>query len=127
MAGSTQGSFLIMLRINRRMVRDAIGNVLRSRAEAHPDRVCCAMDDHIFTFAEIDVRSDALAAGAAGLGIGRDDRGATPSPNRVELLELFYGLAKTGAPQVPLNAFIKGEFLRHQLAQSRATVLVTDT
>src|SRR5581483_10558448 len=108
------------------MVRDAIGNVLRARAADTPERICCAMDDDVFTYAQMDQRSDALAAGVRSLGIEQGDRIATLSPNRPELLELFYGLAKTGAPQVPLNAFIKGEFLRHQLAQSRATVLITD-
>jgi crotonobetaine/carnitine-CoA ligase len=108
------------------MTRDAIGNVLRARAQERPDRVCCAMDDHAFTFAEMDARSDTIAAGAAALGVAKGDRVATLAPNRVELLELFYGLAKSGAAQVPLNAFLKGEFLRHQLAQSRASVLITD-
>jgi crotonobetaine/carnitine-CoA ligase len=108
------------------MTRDAIGNVLRARAQERPDRVCCALDDQAFTFAEMDARSDTIAAGVAALGVGKGDRVATLAPNRVELLELFYGLAKTGAAQVPLNAFLKGEFLRHQLAQSRASVLITD-
>jgi crotonobetaine/carnitine-CoA ligase len=35
-------------------------------------------------------------------------------------------VAKTGAAQVPLNAFIKGEFLLHQLRHSRASIVVTD-
>lgn len=108
------------------MTRAPIGDVLRDRARRRPERVCCAMDDHAFTFAEMDARSDQVAAGAAALGIERGDRVATLSPNRVELLELFYGLAKRGAVQVPLNAFLKGEFLRHQLAQSRASVLIMD-
>ena len=108
------------------MTRDAIGSVLRDRTQKTPDRVCCAMDDVAYTFAEMDARSDEVAAGAAALGIHKGDRVATLAPNRVELLELFYGLAKSGAAQVPLNAFLKGEFLRHQLAQSRATVIITD-
>jgi crotonobetaine/carnitine-CoA ligase len=107
-------------------IRDAVGNVLRGHATERPDRVCCAMDDDVFTFAEMDARSDALAAGAAALGLSKGDRVATLTPNRTELLELFYGLAKTGAAQVPLNAFIKGDFLLHQLSQSRASVLITD-
>src|SRR5262245_36634353 len=106
--------------------RDAIGEILRMRAQELPDRVCCAMDDRTFTFAEMDARSDQLAAGVAALGIEKGERVATLSPNRVELLELFYGLAKAGAAQVPLNAFLKGDFLRHQLAQSRSKVLVMD-
>jgi len=108
------------------MTRDAIGNILRARADATPDRVCCAMDDDVFTYTEMDRRSDALAAGLAKQGVNPGTRVATLAPNRTELLELFYGVAKTGAAQVPLNAYLKGEFLRHQLRQSRSTVLVTD-
>jgi carnitine-CoA ligase len=108
------------------MTRDAIGNVLHARAAETPDRICCAMDDDVFTYAEMDHRSDALAAGLAALGTGRGERVATLAPNRTELLELFYGVAKTGAAQVPLNAFIKGEFLLHQLRHSRSSILITD-
>jgi carnitine-CoA ligase len=108
------------------MVRDAIGNILRARSSSTPDRVCCAMDENVFTYREMDRRSDALAAGLAQLGAGRGERVATLAPNRTELLELFYGVAKTGAAQVPLNAYLKGEFLLHQLRQSRSCILVTD-
>lgn len=108
------------------MTSHVISDILRERANATPDRVCCAMDDNVLTYAEMDHRSDALAAGLAQLGAGRDERVAMLAPNRPELLELFYGIAKTGAAQVPLNAYLKGEFLAHQLRQSRSTVLVTD-
>ena len=108
------------------MVRDAIGNILRARAANTPDRVCCAMDKNVYTYAEMDQRSDELAAGLARLGISKGERVATLAPNRAELLELFYGVAKTGAAQVPLNAYLKGEFLLHQLRQSRSGILVTD-
>ena len=84
------------------------------------------MDDSVFTYAEMDQRSNALAAGLAQLGVGRGEQVAMLAPNRIELLELFYGVAKTGAAQVPLNAFLKGEFLLHQLRQSRSGILVTD-
>jgi carnitine-CoA ligase len=84
------------------------------------------MDDDVFTYAEMDQRSDSLAAGLAQLDIGRGERVAMLSPNRTELLELFYGVAKTGAAQVPLNAYLKGEFLAHQLRQSQSSVLITD-
>lgn len=106
--------------------RTAIGSMLRARAQERPDRVCCSLDGRSFTFAEMDARSDTIAAGLAALGVHKGDRVATLSTNRIELLEIFYGAAKAGAVQVPLNAYLKGEFLHHQLAQSRATVLITD-
>jgi crotonobetaine/carnitine-CoA ligase len=108
------------------MTGHVIVDVLRDRAAATPDRVCCAIDDAVFTYADIDQRSDALAAGLAQLGVGRGERVAMLAPNRIELLELFYGVAKTGAAQVPLNAYIKGEFLAHQLRQSQSSMLFTD-
>src|ERR1700753_968323 len=108
------------------MVRDAIGNILRARAHSAPDAVCCAMDENVFTYAEMNRRSDALAAGLARLGVGKGEQIAMLAPHRIEILELFYGAAKTGAAQVPLNAYLKGEFLLHQLRQSRSGFLVTD-
>ena len=102
------------------MVRDAIGTILRARASSTPDRVCCAMDDNVFTYAEMDQRSDALAAGLAQLGAGRGEQVAMLAPNRIELLEVFYGAAKTRAAQVPLNAYLKGEFLLHWLEETNA-------
>ena len=84
------------------------------------------MDDNIYTYAAMDQRSDALAAGLARLGVAKGEQIAMLAPNRIELLEVFYGAAKTGAAQVPLNAYLKGDFLLHQLRQSRSGFLVTD-
>ncbi len=47
-------------------------------------------------------------------------------PNRQEMLELFLGLAKADLIQAPLNYWLKSEFLRRQLVDSGATVLVAD-
>ena len=103
-----------------------MGSLLRARAAEHTDRPFCFVGDVGYTFAEIDRRSDEVAAGFAARGVAKGDRVAVLTPNRPEVLEMFYGLAKLGAIQVPLNAFLKGEFLRHQLAHSRASVLVAD-
>jgi crotonobetaine/carnitine-CoA ligase len=103
-----------------------MGSLLRARAQEHPDRPFCFVENDGFTFAELDSRSDKVAAGFASNGVAKGDRVAVLSTNRVEVLEILFGLAKLGAIQVPLNAFLKGAFLRHQLAHSRASVLVTD-
>ena len=79
-----------------------------------------------YTFYELNARSDAVAAGFHALGVRAGDRVALLAPNRPEVVELFFGLAKLGAIQVPLNAFLKGLFLSYQLRQSRASVIVTD-
>ena len=106
--------------------RVAVGDLLSSWAARRPDRLCLAMDDREYTFVEMDEMADQVHAGMAGIGVRLGDRVATLAPNRIELLELFHGLARAGVIQVPLNAYLKSTFLRHQLGQSRSRVLVVD-
>jgi crotonobetaine/carnitine-CoA ligase len=103
-----------------------VGDLLRAHAKATPQRHFVTCGASAFGFAALDARTDAVAAGLAAAGVGRGDRVAIVCPNRIEMLELFFALAKLGAVQVPLNAYLKGEFLRYQLADSRASALVVD-
>ena len=52
------------------------------------------------------------------------DRVATLLENRAEQVISFFAAIKIGAIQVPINTAYKGEFLRHQLADSGAKVFV---
>lgn len=108
------------------MRQSTVADLLRDRARAHPDRpfLQCAGDR--LTYGEADARSDRVAAGLAGLGVAPGDRVAFICPNRIEMLEMFFACAKAGAVQVPMNVFLKGEFLRYQLDDSQAATLVAD-
>lgn len=106
--------------------RRVIGDVLRSRAAEEPDRPYAKCGGDWIAFAELDEVTDRVAAGLAGLGVGRGDRIALLVPNRQEMIELFFACAKLGAVQVPLNCFVVGEFLRHPLCDSGAATLITD-
>src|SRR5687768_16688169 len=92
-----------------------IGDVLGERAREHPDRPYLWSGDQQVTYGEMDTRSDRVAAGLSGVGVGPGDRVAIISSNRMEMVEVFFAVAKLGAVQVPLNVFLKGEFLRYQL------------
>jgi carnitine-CoA ligase len=103
-----------------------VGDLLRAQARVIPEArfLCCGERD--FVFGAVDRRSDEVAAGLCEAGVRKGDRVAIVCLNRVEMLELFFAVAKLGAIQVPLNAFLKGEFLRYQLADCRASALVVD-
>ncbi|TMK16190.1 MAG: acyl-CoA synthetase [Actinobacteria bacterium] len=103
-----------------------IPELLRERAAMHPDRPYLGCEDRSLTYAEIDTRTDHVAAGLAERGVAPGDRVAVISANRMEMLELFFACAKAGAAMVPLNVFLKGEFLRYQLRDSQAQTLVVD-
>ena len=103
-----------------------VGELLRVHAHVMPQARFLTCDEHELAFGALDVRSDEVAAGLSAAGVTRGDRVAIVCLNRIEMLELFFGVAKLGAIQVPLNAFLKGEFLRYQLADCRASTLIVD-
>lgn len=103
-----------------------IGDVLRARARELPDTLYWWIGDDQATYAEADAASDRVAAGLAELGVRQGDRVAVFSANRREYLETIFGLAKLGAIQVPLNAYLRGDFLYHQLHESEPEVALAD-
>jgi crotonobetaine/carnitine-CoA ligase len=83
-----------------------------------------AGDSVKLTAREMDRESNHLAHTLRGLGVQHGDRVATLLDNRAEQVVTFFAALKLGAVQVPVNTAYKGEFLRHQLADSGAKVFV---
>jgi crotonobetaine/carnitine-CoA ligase len=105
--------------------RTVVG-ALRRRVADGPDAPFVRCGGDWITLAELDARSDNVAAGLVEIGVQAGERVAVLLPNREEIIDLFFATTKVGAVLVPLNAFLKGEFLRYQLADCGASVLVTD-
>jgi crotonobetaine/carnitine-CoA ligase len=77
-----------------------------------------------FTAREMDRESNRLAHALRAVGVQHGDRVATLLENRAEQVVSFFAALKLGAIQVPINNAYKGEFLRHQLADSGAKVFI---
>src|SRR5438445_2390053 len=103
-----------------------VGGLLDQRAAQHGDRPFLWCGDDRRTYREAAAASDRVAAGLAELGVDPGDRVAVISSNRIEMLEVFFGCAKLGAVLVPVNVFLRGEFLRYQLHDCEATTIVLD-
>src|SRR4029077_6857194 len=71
-----------------------------------------------------DRESTRLAHALRAAGIQHGDRVATLLENRAEQVISFFAALKLCAIQVPINNAYKGEFLRHQLADSGAKVFI---
>jgi len=115
-----------MTRSERIAVTATVDGVFRERLAAEPGAAFVRCGGGWITFAELDERSDRLATGLARLGVGRGDMVATILPNRIETVEILLAVAKLGAVQVPLNYYLKGEFLGYQLDDCGAGVLIAD-
>jgi crotonobetaine/carnitine-CoA ligase len=99
---------------------------LRSRADRDPGRDLASCGGQWRGIGEVSERARRLAAGLYQLGVRPGDRVASMMTNRDESVELFCACAVLGAIQVPLNVFLKGEFLRYQLVDADPKAIVAD-
>ena len=63
-------------------------------------KVAITEDERRLTWQELDERSTRVAAGLIRYGVRQGDPVALYSGNRIEYIELMYGLAKAGCPIV---------------------------
>jgi crotonobetaine/carnitine-CoA ligase len=98
-----------------------------SRAnDTSPDAVFLDFEGDLFTYGDVWVAAIRLAHSLEGLSVRRGDRVVTVLDNNVDLVRFWFALAHLGAVWVPINTAYKGEFLRHQVDDSGAKLLVCE-
>ena len=102
-----------------------LGELLADRVKRNAQKVFLRFkEDQSFTYNEMDLLSNRCANGFLDLGIAKGDKVSIMLPNRPEYIHIWFGLAKIGAVEVPVNTNYKGEFLRHIVDQSDSRILV---
>ncbi|MFI4998625.1 MAG: long-chain fatty acid--CoA ligase [Reyranellales bacterium] len=79
-----------------------------------------------FTYADVDRRTNQLAAALAALGIGKGDRVALLAPNCAEYFELQFACGRIGAIMLPLNWRLTVPELEYILGDSTPKLLIHD-
>ncbi len=99
---------------------------LRANAKRLPNKpaalfsaVAAGEPGHSVTFAELDARSDAVAAHLQSVGIGPGDRVALLNENSLPALCWFWGVLKTGASTVDLPGLAGKATLAGALEESK--------
>ncbi|MFZ4479037.1 MAG: AMP-binding protein [Rhodoferax sp.] len=94
---------------------------LRQAASEVPDRPFIRMMNGEWSYRQIDVASDQLAAGLQSQGVRRGDNVSLMLPNCIEFALLWFALAKIGAVAAPVNTAFRGQVLSDalNLVQSR--------
>jgi crotonobetaine/carnitine-CoA ligase len=96
------------------------------RAAEDPGRRFVKCSGDWITFGQMSDLAERAAGAFAALGLVKGDRIGVISETRDEVFATIMGCAYAGTVNVALNTFLKGEFLRYQLADSGATVLMLD-
>lgn len=73
---------------------ETFGEMLRQRAEEHPDRIAIVdpAAGSRWTYADLDRRADRLAAGFLARGIAKGDNVVVQLPNIAEFFEVIFAL-----------------------------------
>lgn len=100
--------------------------MLAASVEASPEKVCLYLEGAELTYADLERGSNAYANRYLELGIGKGDAVACLMETAPEHAYSLFACMKLGAVHVPINTAYRGEFLRHQLATSGASLVLVD-
>jgi fatty-acyl-CoA synthase len=101
-----------------------LGRWSRDRARTTPHRVAIEFRGAVTTYAELDERSDRLAAGLLAAGVRPGDRVATLTGTSPEHVVGFFACAKAGLVLLPLNWRLTPAELSYQLEDAEPAVLL---
>jgi carnitine-CoA ligase len=101
--------------------------VLSQAVAAYPDDIYLDFEGETYTYGEVDRLSNRLAHGLADLGVARGGTVVCLLDNGIHAVTAFYAVNKLGAINVPVNTAYKGEFLRHQVDDTQATVVICES
>jgi carnitine-CoA ligase len=104
-----------------------LGPRLEDWAARQAERPLLRCENGWQSWAEVEQASRRIAAGLQALGVTRGDRVALIASTRDALVLSFLAIGRIGAIAVPLNSFLRGEFLRFQLADAAAATVMVDT
>jgi crotonobetaine/carnitine-CoA ligase len=107
-------------------LENVIGKLAREKALSQEDGVFLYFRDETVTYQQLDEMSNRFAHGFKALGITKNDKIAIMMKNHPDFLYTWFGSAKLGAVEVPVNTAYKGDLLSHIINNSDSKVLIID-
>lgn len=106
---------------------DTVTGALARAVERDPDRVYLDFVGEHHTYAAFDQLVNRLANGLLDRGVQPADTVVTMLDNNVEAVAAWYAVNRAGAISVPINTALRGDFLRHVVADAGAHVVLAET
>lgn len=103
-----------------------IGSLLTRHAHYRPDHTAVVFRKDRYSFREFNRRVNRLANALLNQGVRKGDKVAAILPNCLELLEVYWAVAKIGAVVVPLSQLLRGRGLSTLLRDSDTTTVITN-
>lgn len=103
---------------------ETVPELLGAMAAKHGPDTFLITEEQEMTYAELNERSDRVAAALRRDGVKKSDRVCILMDNRTEFLSLWFGIAKLGAVMVTLNTRLQREGLTHNVSVAEPTAFV---
>ena len=104
-----------------------IGNLLSRHARYQPDKLALVFEDTRWSYREYNLSVNRLANALIDLGIKKGDKIATLLPNCMELLEVYWAVAKVGAVVVPMSTLLLNKGLISLLNDSDSVMVIANS
>jgi carnitine-CoA ligase len=112
--------------VRRADTGETVNATFRTAVEVHGDRLFLDFSGTTFTYAEMGREVGRVARGLRVLGVAPGDRVVTVLDNGPDAVIAWLAVNALGAVHVPVNTAYKGEFLRHQIADAGAEVVIVE-
>jgi carnitine-CoA ligase len=106
--------------------RDTAIDALDRAVAKHPDRILLDIGGDFFTYGDIDRLSTRLANALGKLGVRQAETVVTMLDNNVDAIVSWLAINKLRAVSVPINTALRGEFLRHQIVDAGAKLILCE-
>jgi crotonobetaine/carnitine-CoA ligase len=106
--------------------RDTVVAALDRAVAKHPDRILLDFGGELYSYAAVDRLSTCLAHSLQSLGVKAGETVVSMFDNNVDAVLIWLAVNKLCAVSVPINTALRGEFLRHQIADAGAAIVLCE-
>lgn len=104
-----------------------INAAFKAAVEEVPDRLYLEFSGDAYSYARMAREVERFARGLHALGVIQGDRVVGLLDNGPDAIISWYATNRLGAIYVPINTAYKGEYLRHQVSDSGARIVICDS
>src|SRR5262245_3987569 len=106
--------------------QDTVLHAFKRVVDVAPQRIFLDFSGEQYSYGEFDRLSTRFAHELIRLGVKTGDTVMTVLDNNVDAVTAWFAINKAGAISVPINTALRGEFLRHQLADAGGPIVICE-
>jgi long-chain acyl-CoA synthetase len=101
-----------------------LAQYLEDTARKYPDKTAVRYEGQSITYRNLNTRCNQLANGLKDLGLADGDHCMVMMPNSIQVITIYYALAKLGVVIVPVNFLFKKNELEHILSDAKPKAFI---